>query len=278
MADLQGTLSTGNSLTGALGIVYAKDGKSAYEVAVSNGFKGTETEWLASLKGADGTMVFENLTDAQRESLRGEKGDAFAYKDFTKEQLASLKGEKGDIGNSGVYVGSGDMPADCNVQIDPNGDSFTITELEEMRSHIKKKGNPHGATPELIGAAPAIESAEYRGCYYRTVNGVPEWINPPMIVGNEYRTTERHNGAVVYAIILPIIAFPNATESSYDHKIENVNYIIEWHAINTTTGTSVENSQQVEWIRVTRTNIGVKTNADASGWNVRFVLKYTKTN
>jgi len=29
-------------------------GKSAYEVAVDNGFEGTETEWLASLKGADG--------------------------------------------------------------------------------------------------------------------------------------------------------------------------------------------------------------------------------
>lgn len=30
------------------------DGKSAYEVAVVNGFEGTEEEWLESLKGADG--------------------------------------------------------------------------------------------------------------------------------------------------------------------------------------------------------------------------------
>ena len=29
-------------------------GVSAYDVAVANGFKGTEAEWLASLKGADG--------------------------------------------------------------------------------------------------------------------------------------------------------------------------------------------------------------------------------
>ena len=28
-----------------------KDGKSAYEIAVSNGFEGTEQEWLESLKG-----------------------------------------------------------------------------------------------------------------------------------------------------------------------------------------------------------------------------------
>lgn len=32
-----------------------KDGKSAYEIAIENGFDGTEEEWLDSLKGADGT-------------------------------------------------------------------------------------------------------------------------------------------------------------------------------------------------------------------------------
>lgn len=32
-----------------------KNGLSAYEIAVKNGFKGTETEWLESLKGNDGT-------------------------------------------------------------------------------------------------------------------------------------------------------------------------------------------------------------------------------
>lgn len=31
-------------------------GKSAYEVAVDNGYVGTEAEWLASLKGAQGVQ------------------------------------------------------------------------------------------------------------------------------------------------------------------------------------------------------------------------------
>ena len=30
------------------------DGKSAYQIAVDNGFQGTEPEWLDSLKGQDG--------------------------------------------------------------------------------------------------------------------------------------------------------------------------------------------------------------------------------
>ena len=43
------------------------DGKSAYEVAVDNGFVGTEQEWLASLQGADWVPTETELNDiAQR--------------------------------------------------------------------------------------------------------------------------------------------------------------------------------------------------------------------
>lgn len=60
--------------------------------------------------------------------------------------IPAIKGEKGDTGNSGVYVGSGEMPADCNVQIDPDGEVTTedcfgewieiadITTTEEVNS------------------------------------------------------------------------------------------------------------------------------------------------
>lgn len=50
-------------------------GKSAYQIAVLNGFEGTEKEWLDSLKG-----------------------DAFTYDDFTSEQLAQLVGPQGKTG------------------------------------------------------------------------------------------------------------------------------------------------------------------------------------
>ncbi|MBW3350624.1 GDSL-type esterase/lipase family protein [Limosilactobacillus reuteri] len=42
-----------NGLPGKDGVA-GQDGKSAYEIAVINGFTGTETEWLESLKGRDG--------------------------------------------------------------------------------------------------------------------------------------------------------------------------------------------------------------------------------
>lgn len=47
MAEMQAAGGSGSGAAGA-------DGKSAYALAVENGYKGTVDEWLASLKGADG--------------------------------------------------------------------------------------------------------------------------------------------------------------------------------------------------------------------------------
>ena len=43
--------------TGEAGI----NGKSAYEIAVANGFEGTEKEWIESLKGATGALSIEKV-------------------------------------------------------------------------------------------------------------------------------------------------------------------------------------------------------------------------
>lgn len=43
------------------------------------------------------------------------------------------------------------------------------------------------------------ESSEYPGCFYRKLaDGTIEWFNPPMLLGVEYRTTERYQGKPVY--------------------------------------------------------------------------------
>jgi hypothetical protein len=43
-----------------------------------------------------------------------------------------------------------------------------------------------------LGVAPAIKNDAYPGCFYRMVDGEVEWINPPISVGTERRTTERY--------------------------------------------------------------------------------------
>lgn len=54
------------------------------------------------------------------------KDGTMTFADLTEEQKASLKGDKGE---SGVYVGSGEMPEGYNVQIDPNGSATDIIDL-----------------------------------------------------------------------------------------------------------------------------------------------------
>ena len=68
-------------------------GKSAYAIAVAHGFRGTEQEWLDSLKGLQGPQG--------EPGTPGPKGDPFRYEDFTPEQLEALKGPKGDKGEDG---------------------------------------------------------------------------------------------------------------------------------------------------------------------------------
>lgn len=98
---LRGSVSGSGAVSGALKGLEKINGYSAYEVAVINGFRGTVDEWLESLKGKDGEVIFEELTEEQKASLKGEKGDPFTYEDFTEEQLESLK-VKGDPGYTPV--------------------------------------------------------------------------------------------------------------------------------------------------------------------------------
>lgn len=45
----------------SLQTIHGKDGKSAYEIAVDNGYKGTEAEWLESLRGKDGISKVQDI-------------------------------------------------------------------------------------------------------------------------------------------------------------------------------------------------------------------------
>lgn len=114
-------------------IIIGYDGKSAYDVAKANGFSGSETEWLASLKGDKGEAFrYEDFTPEQVSALKGPKGDtgaqgdkgdkgeAFTYSDFTAEQIATLKGPKGDTGDAGYLHIVSHGTADTTYTISAN--------------------------------------------------------------------------------------------------------------------------------------------------------------
>lgn len=70
----------------------------------------------------------------------------------------------------------------------------------------------------LANLYPATEDATYSGCYYRMVGGEKEWINPPLMLGVEYRTTERWYGGVVYTKLVDLNNLPGrAKQISVNH-------------------------------------------------------------
>lgn len=86
------------------------DGKSAYQIAVDAGYTGTETEWLASLKGEKG-----DTGEAGASGEKGEKGD---------------RGEKGDTGAAGKDGTNGKDGADGfspSAKVEKTGSVVTIT-------------------------------------------------------------------------------------------------------------------------------------------------------
>lgn len=71
------------------------DGKSAYEVAVANGYTGTETEWLASLKGETGPAG-----PAGKDGIAGPEGP---------QGLRGIQGPEGPQGSKGEIGPKGDQ-------------------------------------------------------------------------------------------------------------------------------------------------------------------------
>lgn len=93
-------------------------GKSAYAIAVAHGFKGSEQDWLDSLRGPKGDP--------------GDKGDPFKFSDFTPEQLNALKGKKGDPGNPGSAERAAELLKNKNVYLPDASVDTVLAKLVEI--------------------------------------------------------------------------------------------------------------------------------------------------
>ena len=79
------------------------DSKSAYQIAVEQGYQGSESDWLSSLKGDKGNTGAKG--NPGQDGADGKSAYAIAvehgYEDSEEKWLLSLKGEKGDTGERG---------------------------------------------------------------------------------------------------------------------------------------------------------------------------------
>lgn len=119
--------------------------KNAYQIAVENGFVGTESEWLESLKGADGKdgIDGQNGVDGQdgKDGTNGADGRGITnteinasgelvltYSDGSTVNVGAVvgaKGEKGDKGDTGATGANGK-----NYQVEIIESTETTLELQ----------------------------------------------------------------------------------------------------------------------------------------------------
>ena len=152
-----------------------KDGKSAYEIAVENGFVGTETEWLESLKGIDGKdgadgapgqdgIDGQNGADGQ-DGFNGSDGKsayeiavANGFIGTESEWLESLQGKDGRDGVDGKDGTDGtDGKSAYTIAVEHG---FTGTETEWLAS-LKGADGKDGADGQPGKDAPEVDLSNY---------------------------------------------------------------------------------------------------------------------
>ena len=137
----------------------------------------------------------------------------------------------------------------------------------------------YGIKAVSSNSASETEDLDHPGCFYRTVNGVQEWLNPPMEIGVEYKTTERYAGKHVYVSALNFGVLPNKenkTVNLSDLGINNVSGVIHADLIDSS-GMFVNSHEGITNFTASALNISITTNIDYSAHIAVAILKYIKT-
>jgi hypothetical protein len=130
------------------------DGKSAYQIAVEQGYQGSESDWLSSLKGDKGNTGAKG--NPGQDGADGKSAYAIAvehgYEDSEEKWLLSLKGEKGDTGERGEKGDAGVDGKDgfspiANVVKDGSVITITITDKNGTTTVTLTEGAAVDLTP-----------------------------------------------------------------------------------------------------------------------------------
>lgn len=135
------------------------DGKSAFEIAVENGFVGSEADWLSSLKGEKGDTGDQGPQgEPGGQGPKGDKGD-------TGDQgPEGPQGEKGDPGEPGATVEAGDGLEEIEGKLSVKADGGSIEVGEDgikvrddflegyikLANYVVNRPVEDGSVPDLI--------------------------------------------------------------------------------------------------------------------------------
>lgn len=157
-----------------------------------------------------------------------------------------------------------------------------------------------GSYPALDGLARVGTLAKHNGGQYASITGYSyggtaitrcknagtwgpwEWVNPPLALGVEYRTTERYLGKPVYTMAFSFGALPNSSDKVVEMPgTDSTCKIVEIHGYASNDMTLPGVSGTSTDTQITLTGIGnrayVITKGDRSSATATIVTKYIKT-
>ena len=110
------------------------------------------------------------------------------------------------------------------------------------------------------------------------------WLNPPMLAGVEYRTTERYNGKVVYTKLIGFGGLPDANLKSVTAISERVSVVsfsgVAYDGVETDEFPVIFSTGLAAYaytsLGASETEIMVRTLQNLSGYSANFVIKYIK--
>ncbi len=258
---------------------------------------GTSSCDLRGEKGDDGargiTTVITECVAEDSKQLGGVAAKEYATKDYVSANTAPA-----GYGYGGVVVSANTTTTTTEAELDAvlktmlsgmsNGEAkqikFTCSVLPDWGfcGTLFKTGTYYAslvAYAEYKDAVIGMSKAYYYGVWQPW-----EWENPPMVLGTEYRTTERYNGKAVYAMCIDCGTLPNTSSKSISTTIPANANVIYTRGIAVGSGGGAEAMPCIAYngaitcayFLTNNKNININTFTDMTGYNGNITVKYTK--
>ncbi len=175
-----------------------KDGQSAYQIAVTNGFSGSETDWLASLKGHDGHDGAQGLPGAAghpgqpgkdgQNGKDGKNGHSVWSIDSLSNTMSGAKASLSDLKPSDAVNRAqvGDLVFELTY-----GSIYNIVSIDNGTASLT-------LTTGSIKGEPGAQGQQGHGLWYSTVSAVGNSIPISDIPGyDQYTMQPQQNDLVI---------------------------------------------------------------------------------
>lgn len=212
----------------------------------------------------------QSKTAAEQAQARGNIGaapDGFGLGGNSK--LLTSDDDVNTIGASGWYSWvSNSVPANAIIV-----SNITIMRVDAYTLGVKVQ-TLYGATDGVDSITQPIVA---RRMIYGSKIGTWEYVNPPMYLGIEYRTTERYLGKPVYVKTVNFGAFPNNTIKSVEHGVSNMGRCISCVANNTTGAGPISQDVDCKACWASANVVNFWSTSDLSTDVGYITIKYTKS-